>query len=104
MAELPSRLPQARQILKVAQTDKQAAQEILAAMPLEEQVLMVCEAPLAVRANLLELTPAPEPASNHKRAASSSPADAIKLSSQGQKATSNTLPARTDRGAVEGRG
>ena len=60
MAEMPSLLPQARQILKVAETDKRAAEDVLAALTLEEQVAMVCEAPLSVRARLLELTPVPE--------------------------------------------
>lgn len=54
------RLPEARRILTLARTEKQAAQDALAALSLQEQVAMVCEAPLGMRAQLLELTPVPE--------------------------------------------
>jgi hypothetical protein len=60
MALQPSLIPEARRILQLAQSNKQAASEELAALTLEEQAAMVCEAPLAVRAYLLDLTPMPE--------------------------------------------
>jgi hypothetical protein len=60
MALQPSFLPEARRLLTLAQTDKSAATAQLGALSLEEQAIMVCEAPLAVRAHLLYLTPSPE--------------------------------------------
>jgi hypothetical protein len=52
--------PEARKILTLARADKRAAEDALAALSLEEQVAIVCEAPLPLRAGLLELTPMPE--------------------------------------------
>ncbi len=56
----PSVVPEARQILQLARTDKRAAEEAVAALPIEDQVSLVCSAPLNLRARVLELTPAPE--------------------------------------------
>jgi hypothetical protein len=56
----PSITPEARQILKLARENKRAAQDALAALSLEDQVFLVCAAPLVLRSRLLELTPAPE--------------------------------------------
>jgi hypothetical protein len=56
----PSVLPEARQILKLARDDKRAAEAAVAALPIEEQVALVCSAPPALRGRLLELTPSPE--------------------------------------------
>lgn len=55
-----SALPEARRILSLARKEKRAAQEVLASLSLEEQVALVCEAPVEMRAELLELTPVPE--------------------------------------------
>lgn len=52
--------PQARRVLELARRDRAAAREALRALPLEEQVALVCETPLARRAEILELVPAPE--------------------------------------------
>ena len=56
----PSPAPEARRILDLARKDKAAAQEAVSALPLDAQVAMVCEAPIARRGLLLELFPAPE--------------------------------------------
>lgn len=56
----PSVAPQARQILQLARRDKRAAEETVAALSLEDQVVLVCTAPLTLRERVLELTPAPE--------------------------------------------
>jgi hypothetical protein len=56
----PSILTDPRQILKLARSDKRAAEEAIATLSLEDQVFLVCSAPLALRARLLELTPTPE--------------------------------------------
>jgi hypothetical protein len=50
----------ARQVLVLARSDKRAAEEALAGLPLEQQVALVCEAPAGQRARLLELLPEPE--------------------------------------------
>jgi hypothetical protein len=52
--------PAARRVLDLARSDREAAQQALAAMPLEAQVELVCETPVSRRAALLELLPAPE--------------------------------------------
>ena len=56
----PSTLPPARQILQLARSDKRAAEQAVAALPLDEQVLLVCGAPLDLRERMLQLTPFPE--------------------------------------------
>lgn len=52
--------PQARRILRLAQDSRARAREALRELPLEEQVALVCEAPAARRAELIELSPQPE--------------------------------------------
>jgi len=56
----PSTLPAARQILQLARSDKRAAEQAVAALPLDDQVSLVCGAPLDLRERILQLTPAPE--------------------------------------------
>lgn len=55
--ELPG---EARCILELARRDRGSAREALAALGVEEQVALVCETPVAQRAELLELSPNPE--------------------------------------------
>jgi hypothetical protein len=50
----------ARRILDLARKDRDAAQRALAEQPIDAQVELVCEAPVARRAALLELLPEPE--------------------------------------------
>jgi hypothetical protein len=50
----------ARRLLDLARTDRSAAQRALAEQPLEIQVELVCETPVARRAALLDLLPEPE--------------------------------------------
>ena len=50
----------ARRILDLARTDRDAAQRALAEQPLDVQLELVCEAPVARRAALLDLLPEPE--------------------------------------------
>lgn len=56
----PSILSRSREILRLAREDKRAAEQVLAALPLDDQAVLVCSAPVALRGRLLELTPAPE--------------------------------------------
>jgi hypothetical protein len=51
---------QARRVLDLASRDRAAAARALGELPLEAQVALVCETPLARRAELLALAPAPE--------------------------------------------
>ncbi len=58
-AKLP--LPaEAKQLLELARNDRQRARKKIAGMPLEAQVALLCETPLARRSELLDLLPAPE--------------------------------------------
>jgi hypothetical protein len=50
----------ARRILEQARHDRRAAGAALSALPLDEQVALICESPLAHRAELLALVDAPE--------------------------------------------
>jgi hypothetical protein len=50
----------ARDVLVLARRDRRAATAALGALPIEEQVALVCQAPAARRADLLELVPHPE--------------------------------------------
>lgn len=59
---VPGNPVQARQILTLARTDKRAAEEALAGMSLDHQLAVVCDAPAAQRARLIELLPEPEAA------------------------------------------
>ena len=56
----PALLPQARELLELARRDRAAAKRALAALELDAQLALVCEAPAARRAELLELAPLPE--------------------------------------------
>jgi hypothetical protein len=57
----PSSLPAgARRILELARSDREAARAALAALPVDEQVALICETPVRRRAELLELVRAPE--------------------------------------------
>lgn len=56
----PSILSQPREILRLAREDKRAAENALATLSLDDQVFLVCSAPVALRQRLLELTPEPE--------------------------------------------
>jgi len=56
----PSLQPETRRLLKLARTDKPAAERAVAALSLEEQAALVCEAPPSKREAVLELTPEPQ--------------------------------------------
>ncbi len=60
MALLPSLPPEARRILDLAREDRAAAREALAKLPLEAQVALVCDSPVAQRGRLLELAAEPD--------------------------------------------
>ena len=65
MADAPAPidvLPEAHRILKLARSDKRAAEQALAALPLPVQVAVVCEAPSNARARILGMLPQPEAA------------------------------------------
>jgi hypothetical protein len=49
-----------RRVLELARRDRAAATRALEALPLERQVELVCETPVAMRAALLDLLPEPE--------------------------------------------
>jgi hypothetical protein len=58
--ERPSRPPpSAREILRIARSDRAAGERALAELSLDGQIAVVCEAPVAQRAALLELAPDP---------------------------------------------
>ncbi len=52
--------PKALELLALARRDRRAAEHALAALPIEAQVAVVCEAPLAERGRVLGLAPHPE--------------------------------------------
>ena len=60
MATLPVASDDPRAVLKLAREDRRAAVDALRSMPAEDQVALVCNAPLAARAELLDLLPEPE--------------------------------------------
>jgi hypothetical protein len=60
MLKPPSLPAGARRILELARSDRSAARDALAALPLDEQVALICETPVRRRAALLELVRAPE--------------------------------------------
>jgi hypothetical protein len=55
--ELPA---EALRILKLARRDRDQAKSALAALPVDQQVALVCETPVARRGELLDLLPSPE--------------------------------------------
>lgn len=60
MLKPPSLPAGARRILELAKRDRAAARAALAALPVDEQVALICESPVRRRAELLELVSAPE--------------------------------------------
>jgi hypothetical protein len=60
MATRPALPPDPKRILDIARRDRVAATRALAELSLEKQVAVVCEAPIARRAELLNLVPFPE--------------------------------------------
>ncbi|HEX2485520.1 MAG TPA: DUF6178 family protein [Myxococcota bacterium] len=60
MSDPPVRASDARGILALARTDRNAARRALAELDVDGQVALVCEAPVAARGELLELAPQPE--------------------------------------------
>jgi hypothetical protein len=60
MAEAPTSSSDPRRILALARSDKAAATAAIRGMPLEEQVALICETPLARRSEMLVLLPIPE--------------------------------------------
>lgn len=56
----PSLLPETRRLLRLARRDRAAAERAVAALSLEAQATLVCEAPPSHRGKLLELTLKPE--------------------------------------------
>ncbi|MEM9174391.1 MAG: DUF6178 family protein [Myxococcota bacterium] len=53
-------VPEARRLLKLARDDRREAERALAALPAEQQATVVCEAPLSIRRQIIELLPSPE--------------------------------------------
>src|SRR5262245_62524185 len=49
-----------RDVLELARRDREAAAAAVAALPVEEQLALVCDAPVARRRELLDLLPEPE--------------------------------------------
>ncbi len=60
MADLPSPAPDGRALLALARRDRPAATKAFAGLSPEEQVELVCSAPVAQRAELLDLASSPE--------------------------------------------
>jgi len=60
MAALPTLSPQARRILQLSRDDPAAARDAMAALGIEAQTALVCEAPVSRRSELIELAPEPE--------------------------------------------
>jgi hypothetical protein len=60
---MPSRAPvpaAVQQILDLARRDRLAASRVVAEQPLQQQVELVCETPVALRSRVLDLLPEPE--------------------------------------------
>ena len=53
-------VPAARRLLKLAREDRRAAERELAALAPEFQATVLCEAPLSIRRQMIELLPSPE--------------------------------------------
>ena len=60
MPDLPAPPPEARRILQLARTDRLAAGKALGELSAEAQRALVCDTPLARRAAVMNLLPAPE--------------------------------------------
>ena len=53
-------VPEARRLLKLARDDRREAERALSSLPAEQQATVVCEAPLSIRRQIIELLPNPE--------------------------------------------
>ncbi len=53
-------VPEARRLLKLARDDRREAERALASLPAEQRATVVCEAPLSIRRQIIELLPNPE--------------------------------------------
>jgi hypothetical protein len=53
-------VPEARRLLQLAKSDRRAAEREIAALPPERQAAVICEAPLSIRRNMIELLSDPE--------------------------------------------
>ncbi|MCP4905051.1 MAG: hypothetical protein GY910_08715 [bacterium] len=53
-------VPEARRLLKLARTDRRAAEKELAALTPERQATVICEASLSIRRQMIDLLPDPE--------------------------------------------
>lgn len=53
-------VPEARRLLRLAKSDRRAAEREIATLPPEQQAAVICEAPLSIRRNMIELLPDPE--------------------------------------------
>ena len=60
MADLPTLSPQAHRILQLSRDDPAAARDAMAALSIEAQTALVCEAPVSRRSELIDLAPEPE--------------------------------------------
>ena len=60
MAALPTLSPQVRRILQLARDDRAAARDAMAALGIEAQTALICEAPVSRRSELIDLAPEPE--------------------------------------------
>jgi hypothetical protein len=60
MPEQPVPAAESRRILALARDDRNAARRELARLGLDDQVALVCEAPLSARREILDLLPSPE--------------------------------------------
>jgi len=60
MFEAPSLAPEARRLLALAREDRSKAEDAVAQLGIEDQLALVCDAPVAHRADLLGLLPSPE--------------------------------------------
>jgi len=56
-SELPAKV---RDLFALARRDRRAAENVVGALPLDEQVALVCQTPVSRRAELLDLVPEPE--------------------------------------------
>jgi hypothetical protein len=60
MLDRPGRSERARDLLALVRTDRASAELAVARLPIEEQLALVCEAPVSRRQDLLQLLPEPE--------------------------------------------
>ena len=60
MSDQPAPAAASRRILALARRDRNAARREIALLPVEDQVALVCEAPLPARREILDLLPTPE--------------------------------------------